>query len=552
MEAIKILHQDDEYITVGGYGVVFGGKDLEGDTFTKSTNFFPELAPQKLTFYDHAQGEIKSSFGFSEVKSIDSKGLWVESQLERHNRYIEQVLKLIEAGALGYSSGSVPHLVERDGGLIKSWPIVEFSLTPVPAEPRTIGVDIIKSISEQNPEFKAFLPEGEQETPAEPTTADSSETQPKGDIKMAEEKQVEETAVEEKEVETKTAVVEKYDDAELKAEIKALNEELEKMKSIKINAVPTQVTKAFTDGQKSDSDFLKWVRDGGKSQYEVKAVNITTPTEGQETVPIGHYRQVVARIEELGPLYQTLGVRNIPGRGTTVNVPIDNAAGGTMEPAAVESAAAAEADPTFAQVAMTLASYRTQVRVTYEILNDEDSQLLAFLSNYAARRMVNTHNKLLLDEAAASGTSYHTFAANNAIAAGEVEQIAGNDDLAPYIDDMSGKWVMRNSTKLAIKAITGDRFYSDNTGARQPGVPNDELLDFPVYRSNYAAAIGTTAKSVFLGNWDYMGVRHAPTFTVLRDPYSRAANGEVVFHYFMRTVYKVLQAAAIGYGEHPV
>ena len=47
---------------------------------------------------------------------------------------------------LGWSSGSVPHLVQRTKGSlpgtqkITSWPIVELSLTPTPAEPRTIGV----------------------------------------------------------------------------------------------------------------------------------------------------------------------------------------------------------------------------------------------------------------------------------------------------------------------------------------------------------------------------------------------------------------------------
>jgi hypothetical protein len=38
--------------------------------------------------------------------------------------------------------------------------------------------------------------------------------------------------------------------------------------------------------------------------------------------------------------------------------------------------------------------------------------------------------------------------------------------------------------------------------------------------------------------------------TVLRDPYSRAAYGEVLFHYYFRADYAVLQAEAIGYGVH--
>ena len=38
---------------VAGYGVIFGGADLEGDTFTKSTNYMLDLVPAKPVCYDH-------------------------------------------------------------------------------------------------------------------------------------------------------------------------------------------------------------------------------------------------------------------------------------------------------------------------------------------------------------------------------------------------------------------------------------------------------------------------------------------------------------------
>jgi HK97 family phage major capsid protein len=60
---------------------------------------------------------------------------------------VDEVLRLIEQGVLGWSSGSVSHLVRRAQGVIKHWPIVEFSLTPQPCEPRTVGVQRIKTIA---------------------------------------------------------------------------------------------------------------------------------------------------------------------------------------------------------------------------------------------------------------------------------------------------------------------------------------------------------------------------------------------------------------------
>src|SRR3972149_10048085 len=49
-------------------------------------------------------------------------------------------------GVIGLSSGTASHLARRNGGKILRWPVVEYSLTPTPAEPRTIGVTQLKSL----------------------------------------------------------------------------------------------------------------------------------------------------------------------------------------------------------------------------------------------------------------------------------------------------------------------------------------------------------------------------------------------------------------------
>lgn len=57
---------------------------------------------------------------------------------DERNEYIEYVRRLIDVGALGLSSGSLPHLVSVDAdGTIRRFPIVEGSLTHMPADPRT-------------------------------------------------------------------------------------------------------------------------------------------------------------------------------------------------------------------------------------------------------------------------------------------------------------------------------------------------------------------------------------------------------------------------------
>ena len=119
----------------------------------------------------------------------------------------------------------------------------------------------------------------------------------------------------------------------------------------------------------------------------------------------------------------------------------------------------------------------------------------------------------------------------------------------PILDDAgSVAWVMRNSTFGNIASITGNaRLYAETPG----GSFAREILGYPVLTSNKAAATAASAKDVYFGNWNFVGMREAPTFSVLRDPYTNAAAGQIRMIYMFRAVYGVLQAEAIGYGVHP-
>ncbi len=84
--------------------------------------------------------------GVIDTLKTDATGVWAEAQLDLRKRYVRTVQKLVRKGILGWSSGSLPHLVEvADDGHIKRWPIVEGSLTPTPAEPRRTDVHTLKS-----------------------------------------------------------------------------------------------------------------------------------------------------------------------------------------------------------------------------------------------------------------------------------------------------------------------------------------------------------------------------------------------------------------------
>jgi HK97 family phage major capsid protein len=131
---------------VGGYLVVFGSPkqtDLEGDFFTKETNFGG--AQSSPVLYQHG---MDASLGLAPIGSgtlkTDDIGVWLDAQLNMRSAYERAIYGMAEAGKLGWSSGTASHLVQREpvhGGKayrITSWPLgLDASLTPTPAEPRT-------------------------------------------------------------------------------------------------------------------------------------------------------------------------------------------------------------------------------------------------------------------------------------------------------------------------------------------------------------------------------------------------------------------------------
>ena len=298
--------------------------------------------------------------------------------------------------------------------------------------------------------------------------------------------------------------------------------------------------------------FLRTGDDGGIRELRASndtTMNITTDADGGYAVPTGHYQGIIARRDE-AMLADKLGVRNIPGVGTTVNVPVDNEDNGEFVSTAESNQYDRDA-PALTQVTMTLVKYTKKVDLTVELLEDEDSRLMAFLDDFIGRGMAKTHNSLLLTEVAASGTTLKTFASATDIAVDELEPVIYNDDLAVYLDDAgSVAWVMRRTVhgEIVLLDDASVRRYANNQMGNELG-PN--LLGFPTYYSQKSGASAASAKSVFFGNWNFVGVRNSPGFSMIRDPYTRASYGEVILNYMFRTVYEVLVGEAIGFGVHP-
>lgn len=135
---------------VGGYLVRFSGPedpDLQGDFFTKSTDFMIDSGDFRPILYRHGIHPVIKSQRLGRARlTIDDVGVFVEGELELRDRYEKAIYALAEKGKLGWSSGSMSHLVNKNAHgksfEITTWPLGEASLTPAPVEGRTSAFPI--------------------------------------------------------------------------------------------------------------------------------------------------------------------------------------------------------------------------------------------------------------------------------------------------------------------------------------------------------------------------------------------------------------------------
>lgn len=276
------------------------------------------------------------------------------------------------------------------------------------------------------------------------------------------------------------------------------------------------------------------------------SMTVADSTNAGYLVPVGHYNRIIARRDETA-LAERLGIMNIPGVGTTVNVPVDNEADSefvaTPEQVKQHTNNFDRDAPVVDRVQMTLAKYTKKIELTDELLLDNDSNLMQWLEFRVGLGLAKTDNALIVTEALANGTAALTFDSAVDIGAQEVPELI---HLQAEGYEEGSAWIMRRATQGVLRGKVGDNWQFEPTPVA--GSSRTQLWGFPLYTTQKMPAIGSGLKSVIFGNFGYMGVRRMPGLTVLRDPYT--IDGMVLLKYYYRVVFKVLQAQAIIYGTH--
>jgi len=364
------------------------------------------------------------------------------------------------------------------------------------------------------------------------------------------------TEAEQAEYDGYMAEVEKYDQRiERSKKLEEMSARFENGEPVKPQRAPAHIRKPGDNFQNALFSYIRTGDRGGirhlindQDEVEIRAsndttMNITTAADGGVGVPTTLFESVIAKRDEMD-LTSQLACRRFSGPGTSKDIVYDNEDDGEFV-STNESSAFDRDAPALAKLTLTKVKYTKKTDITYELNEDNDVNLFAFLTDFFGRGMAKTRNNLLITEVGTNGTALKTFAGESSIAAGEPEDIVGNDALSNYLDDsQSCAWVMRSATHWDIMSITGNpRLYASPDEGRM-------LLGWPVKYSAKVSAQGSGNKSVYFGNWYYVAYFEEPSFTMLRDPYSRARYGEIILHMYFRIDYGTLQAEAIGYGAH--
>lgn len=533
--AIKAI--DDNTITIGGYGVVFGGVDLTGEQFANDTDFWLDKLPgARPVLYDHGgDATVKAAvLGATTKIEADAVGLWVEAQLQRSAQYADYVLELLKAGALGYSSGALSHLVERVQGpgatVIKSWPIGEFSLTPTPAEPRTLGVAEIRALAEFAENLRAWLPEDAGEASA--AGADEPEAAQVADVKT-----------------TTIEVMEDgmSDNMQPGIDIDALAEKVVgALKAQGMDAgfmTPNQGQPQESKEERHLKAFREYLRTGTKAAMEVGTVG-----EGGYLVPQLYSNELITALTDMSIL-RMAGARVLTvGGSTAFNVPTmtkSTAAAITDEEGNYD-----EAEPSFGQVAFTPWKYTKLIKVSEELVLDSRIDLMSqVMVPDAAQAFAAAENTAFTTGNGSTapqgivtgGTVGKTTAAADAITSDEIIDLY---HALGYLYRQNGVWFMNDSTAAYIRKLidgAGNYIWQPGLQAGQP----DRLLGRPVYTLNSMATIAAEAKVIVFGDPRFFWIADFAGMGMQRLNELYAYTGQVGFRWFKRFDSNVMLAEAI-------
>ena len=523
-DAEKRMKADSEYIDPGWrvlgvpYSGQLQGRDVDGEAFHEQTEIWLKSGDYVNLTYYHGfdpeepgkKQEKPALIGRAVYSGKDTRGHWFEPMLDESEPLAK---RLLDAGVetLRASSGAVSHLVRKSaGGLIDVWPVGELALFDTNEWRKPANeFAVIEAKSEQ---FTEAIPEVIATVDAVEELVESQETiktiDPILEAIMDEEKIVEEV----KAVEQPTIDVEALKKSIIE-DLKAERGEEKGSPTVKAPAVigslgEVDYTKAYWHYLKTGetSDLRKAIK------TNVNPLNEVDAAQGGYLVPDDEYGRIIARRDEES-LISRLGLLRVNTNRDKYNFPTEATSLSKFTIVAEESnISPAEDEPVFGQEAVTVYNFKKLIKVSEEVLEDENSGLEMFLNNAIGRALADTENYYALigagstepEGAFTGGTAALTLDDDVTIAAGEIPELMGKLG-SPYHN--GAVWVMNPATWFYLKGLTGNPFQFTDGVARLSGTVDGPTLEgYPVVLNSNVQVYSTKSyDSLLFGNFNYMG-----------------------------------------------
>lgn len=537
----KSLKAFDEYsVRFSVLGVPFGGvhdgRDSDGEAFTKDTNIWLQVGDEVPVTYYHGFGpddpdewqENPAILGRAKYTKMDERGYWFDVKLDETDELAQRIISdPLKSRA---SSGAVGHLVRyNEDRTISVWPVGELALFDtnewrLPAN----ELAVIEAAKADEGGLTVKADEAEAAVTSD-VVAEEIDQPIQGETKMEDEN---------KEVQVHEPVSRDEVKAWITDAFKALHEEAPAVKSA------PAVVQSLGDPDPSKA-FLKYLRTGEKVKA---AMQEGTPAEGGYIVPDDFYRNIVAKRDEMS-VARKAGARVIQTSRDVINIPYEDTSMSNFSITA-EEAAVSENEPTLGSVTATIYKFTKLVKVSEELLEDEDANLIPFLNDAFGRAAALTENAYFIAGTGSGqpqgvlygGTAGLSLDSQTTIGAAEVPELYFK--LGSAYADGSECWVMRNATLGILMGLTGNAFQFMPTPA---GGLQKQLMGKPVFVSDSMGAVAASGKSMVIGNWNYYAIAERRGMSIRRLNELYAGNGQVGFLATMRFGGAVLQAEAFQY-----
>lgn len=547
------------------YGGHIEGRDSMGEAFHKDTDIVLNPGDTVPLTYYHGFGPDDPMalqtppeiVGLAKYQGETPKGHvfvgLIDPTVPLGARLVDAVSKGKDLKA---SSGAIAHMVRMgQAGLIDHWPVVEMAVfdTNDWRQPAN-QLATVQAKREMDPETP-----GPFDSPQESGTSETGET-----VGGAVEGTKSDSTLREKTMEGENYTKEQLEaivqDTAKKAAEMAVEEFLKKSPADNpeggVKSAPAVIHgRGEVDAKKA---YLHYVRTGEVLAGYKAPLQEGTTTEGGFLVPDDEYRQIIAKRDEASIVRQ-LGAMQLTTSRDKMNVPFEDTSLTKFAIVAEEGAiSGAEEEPTFGQVGISIYKFTKLIKVSEELLEDDNANLEQFLTGAIGRAYADTENYYALigtgtgqpQGVFVGGTAGLTLATNAAITPAEVVNLKYKLG-QPYRDD-GAAWVMKGSTEGYLRGLSGNQFQFRETPMATGARGMETLEGFPVFANSNVAAIGSNAKSLIYGNFRYYCMVTNKSIRIRRLTELYAGNGQVGILATVRFGGAVLLAEAFQYATHPV